>query len=171
MKKHTECEIYMMKQEHKFCAELYHHLHRYIDHEKDVWFCLDGQAAIGGFNAGCLKDALLPDLVFTLKGSDRTLRIEAKELDRRGRVPFYLDSKQKTHWIKRSRSDYRPQLWVARAPKADTYYVWRHRAFIRLLSQAPSATTIQRPEGALELRSVRALAEAVRMYASTGRFC
>lgn len=70
-----------MKQEHRLVAEVYRFLAPFIDASKDIYLCLDGQAAKTAVTAGRFSDPDIPDMWFTLVGSDRPFRMEAKILD------------------------------------------------------------------------------------------
>ena len=53
-----------MRQEHLFCAEVYHRLHNRIDHTKRNLFCLDGGAAKQAALKGEIECQTMPDFCF-----------------------------------------------------------------------------------------------------------
>ncbi len=80
-----------MKQEHRFCAEVYHRLHDQIDHDKRVLFCLDGAAAREAAKSGVVECATIPDLCFTFEGADVHVDAAAFEGDILAQVPPDID--------------------------------------------------------------------------------
>lgn len=54
-----------MRQEHLFCAEVFHRLYELIDHSKRKLFCLDGSAAKRAALNREIECETIPDFCFT----------------------------------------------------------------------------------------------------------
>ena len=114
-----------MKQELRFCAEVYRLLHDRIDQRKRVLFCLDGAPAKEAFRCNEIGGETVPDLCFTLLGAKQELRIEAKIIEDRRVV---AGRNQKRAW---SDPDYAlaPHLWIAADEALEAFYLWPHYTF------------------------------------------
>lgn len=121
-----------MRQEHRFCAEVYHRLHGMIDHSRRVLFCLDGAAAREAAKSGEVECATMPDLCFTFTGTAEEIRIEAKIVDRR-RVKLGAD--QRTAWCRGGSGKAVPHLWIGADELLSRFWVWDHEGFCAKIEQ------------------------------------
>jgi hypothetical protein len=112
-----------MRQEHRFCAEVYHQLHGLIDHSRRVLFCLDGAAAREAAKTGQVECATMPDLCFTYSGAVSEIRIEAKIIERR-RVKLGAD--QRTAWCRGGTGMAVPHLWIGADEALSRFWLWDH---------------------------------------------
>ena len=115
-----------MRQEHLFCAEVYHRLHSMIDQSKRVLFCLDGAAAKGAAMRQEIECATMPDLCFTFVGGDGELRLEAKIIENR-RVKIGRD--QRNAWCYGGTGKAFPHLWIGANECMDQFWMWSHDEF------------------------------------------
>lgn len=115
-----------MRQEHRFCAEVYHRLHGLIDHNRRVLFCLDGAAARQAVKLGEVECATMPDLCFTFTGAMPEIRIEAKIVHRR-RVKLVAD--QRLAWCRGGTGKAVPHLWIGADELLSCFWVWDHEGF------------------------------------------
>jgi len=115
-----------MKQEHKFCAEVYHRLYDLIDHSKRNLFCLDGAAAKEGMKKGEIECGVVPDFCFTFLGGMKEIRIEAKILNKR-RIKLTLNERKL--WCKSGKGNLSPHLWIGVNEQFDQFCVWEHSDF------------------------------------------
>ncbi len=115
-----------MRQEHRFCAEVYHRLHGLVDHGKRVLFCLDGAAAREAAGHGEVECATMPDLCFTFVGAPCEIRIEAKIMERR-RVKLGAD--QRTAWCSGGTGKAVPHLWIGADEDLVQFWLWDHGGF------------------------------------------
>lgn len=115
-----------MRQEHRFCAEVYHRLHGQIDQKRRVLFCLDGAAAREAAKTGEVECPTMPDLCFTFLGAEAELRIEAKIIERR-RVKLGAD--QRTAWWTDGTGLAMPHLWIAADESLSCFWMWEHEGF------------------------------------------
>lgn len=127
-----------MRQEHKFCAEVYRRLYDLIDHDKRVLFCLDGSAATEAAKSGEVECPTMPDLCFTFTGSDREIRIEAKIIRAR-RVKLGMG--QKDAWCKGGTGSIAPHLWMAGDEGLQRFWMWEHAEFAQVLATRRTSTT------------------------------
>lgn len=125
-----------MRQEHRFCAEVYHRLHSLMDHEKRVLFCLDGAAAKEAAKVGEVECATMPDLCFTFVGAAREIRIEAKIMERR-RVQLGFD--QRTAWSSGGTGKAPPHLWISADESLTQFWLWDHEGFCTKIAQHASS--------------------------------
>lgn len=119
-----------MRQEHLFCAEVYHLLYDLIDHSKRKLFCLDGGAAKQAALNGEIECETMPDFCFTFAGADRELRIEAKILDRR---KIKLSRNERTAWCRNGSGRLPPHLWIAADTSLEQCWMWEHETFCHKL--------------------------------------
>lgn len=115
-----------MRQEHRFCADVYHRLYDLIDQNRRVLFCLDGAAAREAAKTGDVECATMPDLCFTFCGGASEIRIEAKIVERR-RVK--LGAEQRTAWCRNGTGMAIPHLWIGADENLSRYWMWEHEAF------------------------------------------
>jgi hypothetical protein len=120
-----------MRQEHKFCAEVYHRLYDRIDHTKRVLFCLDGWAAQEAARRQEVRGATIPDLCFTLIGGRRELRIEAKIIENRR---IKIGAAQRGAWCRNGTRSLQPHLWIAANEQLTQFYHWEHNGFCRTIA-------------------------------------
>lgn len=122
-----------MGQENHFVAEFYHRLWPWIDHGKELSFCLD--------DGGAGKDST-PDLCFHFLGQAQTTRIECKILylergnnKKKNHVRVY--PKQLLSWLSTD-CGVTPHLWVAKGEDSQKYFVWSHddQEFLERLKMA-----------------------------------
>ena len=157
-----------MRQEHKLCAEVYHYLYDFIDHNKPVYFCLDGMAAR---NAGLFTDRVVPDLWFTLCGGSKSLRIEAKILDNHKKVKFDKNAKHPEEWSRQGDNSLKPHLWIASNEGMNAFWLWGHNCFEDQLRKGPNAKgEIKAPDCREEHADVRSLALAILAFAKRHGF-
>lgn len=123
-----------MKQEQRLVAELYRYLAPFFDTSKDVYVSLDGRAALTGVQRGRLSDGTVPDLWFTLAGSELPTRLEAKALDTSRKV--LLMQNQLKAWRCSGVGHYTPDLWVAASHGFDAFYLWEQAEFASLLERS-----------------------------------
>ena len=126
-----------MRQEHLFCAEVYHRLHDLIDHRKRVLFCLDGAAAKEAAKLKHVECATFPDLCFTFAGSQSEIRIEAKIIKKR-RVKVGRD--QRLAWCAGGTGLAIPHLWIAADESLAEFWLWDHQPFSVKLAQHVTST-------------------------------
>ena len=110
-----------MRQEHRFCAEVYHRLYGLIDHDKRVLFCLDGAAARQAAINHEVECSTMPDLCFRFVGAANEIRIEAKIMDRR-RVK--LGAGQREAWGLGGNGQAVPNLWIGIDEKFANCWMW-----------------------------------------------
>jgi len=115
-----------MRQEHRFCAEVYHKLYDLMDHEKRVLFCLDGSAAMEASKCDELECATMPDLCFSFTGAQQELRIEAKIMEKR-RVK--LGAGQRAAWCMGGNGNAMPHLWIGADEALTKFWLWDHKVF------------------------------------------
>ena len=116
-----------MKQEIRFVAEVYRYLRPFIDSSKEVYLCLDGQAAERGVQEGLFTDATIPDLWFTLIGDEAPTRIEAKVIGRNGRL--LVMQSQLQAWRTGGHGRHLPHSWIACNESFTRYFIWTHEDF------------------------------------------
>lgn len=148
-----------MKQEHRLVAEVYRYIAPFIDTMKDIYVSLDGQAADTAVLAGRFKDAALPDLWFSLVGTNTPTLIEAKVIEDTGGA--LLMQSQLAAWRTIGTGAYKPQYWVAANRSFNKFYFWSHAEFLPILdrSKAKSNTlTLRPPSSRLEFKHVSELA-------------
>lgn len=148
-----------MKQENRLVAELYRYLAPFVDTTKDIYVCLDGQAADNGVSKGRLIDAVLPDLFFSLVGAKHTTLIEAKIIDDTGGV--LLMQSQLSSWRSTGTGAYKPQYWVASNRGFSAFFVWPHADFLPSLDKSVAkgtTLTLRPPATKLAFASVPELA-------------
>jgi hypothetical protein len=121
-----------VRQEHKFCADVYHLLYGYIDHSRPPYFCLDSSAAKVGVKEKKLSDCGVPDFYFYLAGGTKAVTIEAKIVEK-GKVKFCGDSEPR-HWHTNGHGAYKPVLWIGSDLLFKTYFFWTHETFAAALS-------------------------------------
>lgn len=115
-----------MRQEHLFCAEVYHRLHSRIDHSKRKLFCLDGGATEQAALNGEIECRTIPDICFTFAGGDREIRIEAKILESRR---IKLSSNQRVAWCRLGTDRTPPHLWIAADEPLEKCWMWEQERF------------------------------------------
>ena len=121
-----------MRQEHKFCADVYHLLYGRIDHSRPLYFCLDSSAAKVGVKQKILSDCAVPDFYFYLVGGKNAVTLEAKIVEN-GKVKFCGDSEPR-HWHTNGHGAYKPVLWIGTDLMFKTYFFWTHVTFAAKLS-------------------------------------
>ena len=115
-----------MKQEHLFCAEVYHLLHKHMDHDRPRYFCLDGAAARAAAQNTVIPCATIPDLCFFFPRSTEQIRIEAKILvDRR----VTLGRSQRHAWATQGHGGAKPHLWIGANEELTQFWMWEHPWF------------------------------------------
>jgi hypothetical protein len=129
-----------MKQEHRLVAECYRYLAPFIRTDKDIFLCLDGQAAVTAVNQGRLIDTGLPDMLFTLIGSESDIRVEAKIIDESGKI--LLMQSQLLAWKTAGTSNLKPHFWISGNIPFNSFSIWRHEDILPVLdkSKAKSKT-------------------------------
>ena len=127
-----------MKQEHRLVAEVYRFIAPFIDTTKDIFVSLDGQAASTATKAGRFTDAALPDLWFTLLGSEARTLIEAKIIENEGKA--LLMQSQLAAWRSDGSGSYKPKYWIAANRSFDKFYFWTHEHFLPLLDKSKAKT-------------------------------
>lgn len=148
-----------MKQENRLVAELYRFIAPFIDTKKDIYISLDGQAASTATKAGRFVDSALPDLWFTLLGSDNRTLIEAKIIDDEGKA--LLMQSQLAAWRNIGSGAYKPKYWVAANRSFDKFYFWTHADFLPILDRSKATTNVLKlfpPEEHVEFLSIPELA-------------
>jgi hypothetical protein len=120
----------VMRQEHLFCAEVFHRLYDRIDHTKRKLFCLDGSAAKQAASKNEIECETIPDLCFTFVGADREIRIEAKILESRR---IKLSSNERAAWCRSGTGKLQPDLWVAADEPLRRCWKWEHKTFCEKL--------------------------------------
>lgn len=126
-----------MREEHRFCAEVYHRLHGLIDHSRRVLFCLDGSAAKEAAKAGEVECATMPDLCFCFSGSTTEMRIEAKIIEKR-RVKLGID--QRNAWRHGGTGLAMPHIWIASNTTMSLFWMWSHETFCTKIAQHQNST-------------------------------
>lgn len=148
-----------MKQEHRLVAELYRLIAPFIDTTKDIYISLDGQAADTAVLAGRFKDSALPDLWFSLVGTDTPTLIEAKIIESTGKAQ--LMQSQLKAWRSMGHGAYKPQYWVAANRSFDRFYFWSHEEFLPNLDKSKATTktlSMGSPSSRLEFNNISELA-------------
>lgn len=125
-----------MRQEHRFCADVYHKLHGLIDHNRRVLFCLDGAAAREAAKSGEVECPTMPDLCFTFAGAEQEIRIEAKIVERR-RVKLGAD--QRSAWWRSGTGMAMPHLWIGADEALSCFWMWDHEGFCDKIGQHRSS--------------------------------
>ena len=125
-----------MKQEHRLVAEIYRFIAPFIDTTQEIYLSLDGQAAKTAVGAGRFTDPDIPDLWFTLVGSKRPTRLEAKILDKGAAL---LMQSQILAWRSSGTGAYKPASWVAANREFNEFYIWPHTAFSPSLDRCTAA--------------------------------
>jgi hypothetical protein len=115
-----------MRQEHLFCAEVFHRLYDCIDHDKRKLFCLDGGAAKEAARKGEIECETMPDFCFTFVGAEREIRIEAKILARRR---IKLSPNERSAWCRNGTGKLSPHLWIAGNETLQQCWMWEHQTF------------------------------------------
>lgn len=156
-----------MRQEHKFCAEVYHFLYDFIDHDKPVYFCLDGIAAR---NSDEFADSTVPDFLFTFCGGSEPFLIEAKILDARGMMTFDGKSRQSEQWSPSSNCRHKPHLWIATNSNMTSFWLWRHDCFAQQLAKRADAKKVKAPDEKEEHSDVKSLALGILEFAKRNGF-
>lgn len=121
-----------MRQEIKFCADVYRLLFEHIDPSQPCYLCLDGAATVNGFRKGHLKDRSMPDFFWYFKGSQKQFSMEAK-IVHNGKISFCGDG-QPQLWSAGANYAYTPHLWLGVSETSPlTYFVWEHEDFAKSL--------------------------------------
>jgi hypothetical protein len=122
-----------MRQEHKFCADVYHLLYGHIDHSRPLYFCLDSAAAKVGVRQKILPDCGIPDFYFYLTGGKKAVTLEAKIVEN-GKVKFCGDSEPR-YWHASGDGANKPVLWIGTDLLFKTSFFWTHVPFDAMLSK------------------------------------
>lgn len=127
-----------MKQENRFVAQLFHFLAPFADMSKDLFICVDGGAAKhhAGQDGAALLDPNVPDLWFTLVGSDAAFGIEAKVVED-GSISVRQGQLQA--WKTGGGGAYQPRFWVATNRELSEFYCWHHAEIRRRLDESSSS--------------------------------
>ena len=115
-----------MRQEHLFCAEVFHRLYDRIDHTKRKLFCLDGSAAKQAAFKSEIECETIPDFCFSFVGADREIRLEAKILEHRR---IKLSPNERTVWCRNGTGRLLPNLWIAADHALQKCWMWEHEVF------------------------------------------
>ncbi len=102
-----------------------------------IYVSLDGQAAEMGVQQGMFMHATIPDLWFTLSGSQTPSLIEAKIVDD-GRV--LIMQSQLSAWRSNGSGAHRPQAWIAADRTFERFFYWSHTAFLPRLDATRART-------------------------------
>jgi len=148
-----------MKQENRLVAELYRYLAPFIDTRKEIYICLDGQAAETGVSKGKLIDAVLPDMVFHFIGANHQTLIEAKIMEDSGGV--LIMQSQLSTWRTNGTGAYKPKYWFASNRSFNEFYIWTHEDFLPILNKSKATgktLTLKSPESKLTFSSIIELA-------------
>lgn len=127
-----------MKQENRFVAQLFHFLAPFVDMSKDLFICVDGGAAKhhAGQDGAALLDPNVPDLWFTLVGTDTAFGIEAKVVED-GSIS--VRQGQMRAWKTDGVGAYQPRFWVATNRELSEFYCWHHAEIRRRLDESSSS--------------------------------
>jgi hypothetical protein len=106
-----------MKQEHLFCAHVFHALYEEIDFAKQVLFCLDGSAA---------KQNTIPDFCFHFKTGTNEFRMEAKVVTK-NRIS--LQPNQRIQWTQNGTKNMKPNCWIGADELFEKFFFWPHEEF------------------------------------------
>jgi hypothetical protein len=121
-----------MRQEIKFCADIYRLLFDKIDTDRECYICLDGAATEKGVRERLLLDVSMPDFYWYFRRAQTAFRMEAKVV-RNGKVSFCGDG-QARMWCSDAKSVYKPVLWLGLNESSPLlYYVWEHAGFDQML--------------------------------------
>lgn len=123
-----------MKQENRLVAELYRYLAPFIDTTKDIYICLDGQAAEIGVLNGTLIDPVLPDMFFYFVGQSQPTLMEAKIIEESGHA--LLMQSQLSSWRTTGTGKYKPKYWFASNRAFSEFYLWTHEEFLHSLDNS-----------------------------------
>lgn len=148
-----------MKQENRLVAELYRFLAPFIDTSKDIYVCLDGQAAATAVAAEKFIDATLPDLWVTFVGDFWRTLIEVKISEDEGGV--LLMQSQLSAWRSSGGGAYKPKIWVAANRSFNEFYFWAHADFLPALDRTKAkgkTITLRPPSSKLAFKHVSELA-------------
>jgi len=151
-----------MKQEQKLVAETYRYLAPFIDTSKELYLSLDGQAALVGVGRGHFIDGTIPDLWFTVIGHTQPVLIEAKAMDKKGRL--LLMQSQLKAWRTNGPGKHRPEFWIAASNSFDAFYFWRHEDFVSVLDACrnnQATVTLALPKKHQQFKTINQLALTV----------
>jgi hypothetical protein len=111
---------------------------------------------------GHFIDGTLPDLWFTLVGMSSSMLIEAKALDRKGKV--LLMQSQLRAWRSNGLGGHKPQHWIAASNSFDAFYIWSHADFLPILDATASrqdTVNLGPPTSKMHFSSISQLALAI----------
>ena len=116
-----------MRQEHLVAAKIFHYLFDYIDQDRHVIFCPDGEAAKRGVREGILRDPAVPDLYFFFHDGLNPLAAEVKIVEK-NRVKFCGDAEPRA-WHVDGAGNHKPMLWIGADEAQTTFFLWEHSDF------------------------------------------
>ncbi len=148
-----------MKQENRLVAELYRYLAPFIDTKKDIYICLDGQAAETGVSNGTLIDSVLPDMFFHFVGQTHPTLMEAKIIEESGNA--LLMQSQLSSWRSTGTGKYKPKYWFASNRSFTEFYLWTHEEFLPILNNSKAlgkTLTLKSPVSKLKFTNIIELA-------------
>lgn len=166
-----------MRQEIKFCADVYRVLYQHLDTspESPIYLCLDGSASERGVRERLLADVSMPDFFWRFKGSSTPFLMEAKVIHN-SQVSFCGDG-QPSMWCAHGTGAYKPALWLGIHQELPVYYAWEHAGFDNtlapLVGRGRSATgnkrtlTARIPDDARSFETLHELCLYIVDYAST----
>jgi len=126
-----------MKQENRLVAQLFHYLAPFVDLERDLFICIDGNAArknATGQDAR-LEDPNVPDLWLAFCGDAGFTGIEAKILDG---YSVSIRQGQLRAWRSDGTGAYKPRFWVATNTDFTEFFCWHHSTLTPRLNDTES---------------------------------
>ncbi len=121
-----------MRQEIKFCADVYRLLFDHVDQERPCYLCLDGAATENGVREELLTDLSMSDFHWQFRGARSPFSMEAK-IVRDGRISFCGDGQPRL-WHNGANLAYTPVLWLGASESPPmVYYLWEHAGFDQAL--------------------------------------
>jgi len=127
-----------MKQENRFVAQLFHYLAPFVDLNKNLFICVDGEAARNhaGTSPSAPEDRDVPDLWFSLLGQDSPIGIEAKVIEGNS---ISVRQGQLRAWRTDGGGKHKPTFWVATNPELTNFYCWHQADMQRRLDASKSS--------------------------------
>jgi hypothetical protein len=149
----------VMKQEHRFVADIYHYLVPFMDTRRPIYVSLDGEAAERGVRERLFVDRYVPDLWFFFPGSSEPVLVEAKIMNPDGSIT--INQGQLCAWRKKGKGEHKPIAWVASNEDLSEFYYWSHADFLEKLDRYKSRLEYPRiwpPKNGYSFADVRGLA-------------
>jgi hypothetical protein len=149
----------VMKQEHRFVADLYHYLVPFMNTRRPIYVSLDGEAAKRGVCEGLFSDSHVPDLWFYFSRSSEPVLVEAKIMNPDGSIT--INRGQLCAWRKKGKGKHKPIAWVASNGDLSEFYYWSHADFLEKLGRCKSGSKYPRiwpPKNGCSFADVRGLA-------------